>query len=440
MTAAAQPAVVVRENDPFPVANVDWGVSLDALAREADELGHRFAKELGRAGLPIDLDRRTRTLRASGVAGFIGLGRRAVQIVPKFVTGKAAVTDWPASVQPMLRRARRLAFSFCRVPHAGRERLVFLDHVAVAYGHSLERALSDDAIRVYRSYERSGYYLRGTLDVARQLGSGVSHPHVLHYVRDELSADNPFNHLLAWVGAQLVPRVFSAGVRRRLEGALALLPELDGAPRLPAHLPLRPPPQFAQFQEPLELAALVAQGLGGSQSGGHRTSVGYVLDMAKVFEGFVEASLRARLRQPFIPRAQVSNRYAIALNGDRNYYTRPDNVVYQYGTPVLLVDAKYKRLADAEEQRTKKPSNADVYQMAASLLAHQCERGLLVYPRLEGDALLSDGQLRAWQVEGSTKVVLAIALPIGNLGAAGAMESFDAALERAVIDAAAFAA
>jgi 5-methylcytosine-specific restriction enzyme subunit McrC len=171
--------------------------------------------------------------------------------------------------------------------------------------------------------------------------------------------------------------------------------------RRPTQLPSHLPPQYAHWNEAVQLAALLARNLSQLPGGGADAGHALLVDSADLYEGFVERSLQRAIPSwgpDWTVEAQDQRTFAIPQRGTtRSYATKPDNVLYRSGQPALLIDAKYKRLSDAEHQHLKKPSNADIYQLAASAVAHGCRRGLLLYPKLDDD--LKDGELRCWRVE-----------------------------------------
>jgi 5-methylcytosine-specific restriction endonuclease McrBC regulatory subunit McrC len=149
---------------------------------------------------------------------------------------------------------------------------------------------------------------------------------------------------------------------------------------------------------------------------------GVVLGMERLFQDFVENSLiQAARLLPFTGvkvRRQDTRLYALPIEEHlRNYFTRPDNVLYLDGSPALVVDAKYKRLADAEQTSLRKPMNTDVYELVASMTAHDSPHGLLVFPKILGDSDLGDGVVRSWRVEafGKTLRVSAVSLDLASL-------------------------
>ena len=150
----------------------------------------------------------------------------------------------------------------------------------------------------------------------------------------------------------------------------------------------------------MDIATWLARGrsiaLGGAVEG-----AGLVVGMERLYEAFVEKSLSSAIAtlssRSLTVKAQDSKVFAVPEGSTgRPYYTRPDNVIYEGNTPVLLVDAKYKTFVDADAVTAKsRPTNADLYQMASSLVAHGCTKGLLVYPMAAWE---SPSVIRWWSV------------------------------------------
>lgn len=444
ISQARLPAVRLTEGAPVDIRALDWGgASPTEVAGALEKAGSEIERDLRLRGNPLKVQRSAGSiwLRVSGLAGFISVAKRAVQIAPKFATSEEAIESWEQCIVSMLRRARRKGiFALFPAPELSVQRLRFLDHVALAFSSALERAEAGDPIRVFQNKAEEGQFLRGTLDTSRQLQSSLTKPHILHFRVDTLDSDNPFNHLLQWAGRLLLRLAFDGTVIRRLESALDALPALPVPPQLPAHLPGRPPPQFANYFDAVDIASMVVRGTGHGQSAGQLGGYGYALDMESIFEGFIERSLRhvSPLAGPYHAVAQVTRRYATSLSNRRNYFTRPDNVLYEGEQPKLLVDAKYKLLGDTDSGAVLKPLNSDVYQMVASLVSQRCPRGLLIYPRLEGDSLLGDGTMRWWSVDETPYLVGAIALSINDIGNSNGIRAFDHALAHSLREAIAF--
>jgi len=292
--------------------------------------------------------------------------------------------------------------------------------------------LATEPIHTYSLREDRLPVLRGRLNIQRQLASLFDRPHLLECDFDELNTDNAFNHLLRWACARLALLVRDTVTRSRLQAMGWLLPGISGLPRPPSQLPLVVPPQYRAWSEAIDIASLIAVGKSHSLRRGLMSGYGLILGMERIFEEFVESTVSQAVRLLAIPaldvRRQDTTPYAEPTQpGMRRYYTRPDNVVYREGEPALVVDAKYKKLAEAEEGLLKKPRNSDVYQLVGSMTAHACHRGLLLYPKIAGDVDLGDGRLRTWLVDAfdETLTIVALALDLTDVQTAGDLRRLD---------------
>lgn len=113
--------------------------------------------------------------------------------------------------------------------------------------------------------------------------------------------------------------------------------------------------------------------LAGAGRGGVRAA-GFLMDMNRVFEGFVRRALREELglREPAFPEGRgafLDEAGAIRL--------RPDLSWWEQGRCVFVGDAKYKRINHA------RIPNADLYQLLAYATALDLPGGLLIYAKGE---------------------------------------------------------
>jgi 5-methylcytosine-specific restriction enzyme subunit McrC len=402
--------------------------------REVRSKAKQIKHDLGLRPTPLSLEEREEgwSFRAAGIAGMLRVFDTQIQVMPKFVGDEAFGEAWQASVLTMLDRVRRKHYTYSRVRNLGLRKASFIDHVAQAYKDALESALRQEPIHIYRTREETSPFLRGRFAVGRQMQSFIDRPHRIHCEVDYLETDNQFNQLLRWAGNRLAGMAYDGRVRRLLSETVGRLPAVSTLHALPGGLRSSVPPQYKHYAEAIEIASALAKGYAHGQEAGQFSGYGYVLNMEKLFEGFVERTLAAAVEilegEAFTVEPQDTRLYAEAVgHKDRSYYTRPDVVVYQNGAPVLLIDAKYKKFSDAEQGDNSRPEHSDVYQMFASLISHKCERGLLVYPRMLAEGDPGDAKIKMWKVSvvGEPLLIGAVAVDISNLSSKSALENFD---------------
>ncbi|MHB1638829.1 MAG: McrC family protein [Candidatus Dormibacteria bacterium] len=433
----------LRENDWTPLHDLvnEPGGTSDAWRSAAERLGTLLRQSLGLRQSPLQTEilGASVRIRASGIAGTLRLRGLTMDIAPKFISPGTDQASWQNSMFSVLGRAGRSRLAYSRASHLSQAATSFVDHLALAYLDALEAGLATEAIHTYMVREGRLMTLRGRFNLQRQLRAAFDHPHLIECDFDELNTDNTYNHLLHWACGRLVGLVRDSATRSRLLSMGWKLPPVAGPARLPSRFPLPIPPQYRSWTDAVDIASLLAVGKSHAMPRGVLSGYGLVLGMERLFEDFVENSLAHAAR--LVPlnavevRRQDSRLYALPTEEHlRRYFTRPDNVLYVQGKAALVVDAKYKRLADAEETSLRKPTNSDMYQLVASLTAHDCSHGLLVFPKIVGDADLSDGQVRTWHVEafGKTLTLSAAALDLACLQGAEDLRHLDRRLAKVV--------
>jgi 5-methylcytosine-specific restriction enzyme subunit McrC len=432
--------VAARENEWVALAGGPMSAAAERRLRERCRLvGDRLKRDLGLRQSPLSLDvvDGRAQLRIGGVAGTLNLSPElSIQVQPKFAKAAAAAGAWQESVLTILDRTRRRHFTFARSRRLSLRPALFLDHMALAYADALTQALRREPIRVYRTREETAPFLRGQFAVERQLASLLSRPDRIHCNVDYLDTDNVFNQLLHWAGRRFTSAARDARVRREVAAASALLPPVTEPPRVTNRLPLLPPAQYEQFAPALDIASTLARGFAHSEAPGRTSGYGYLVNMERLYERFIEASLKHAV--PLVGAdhsvtSQETRRYAEAQTAAvRSYYTRPDNVIYFDGKPLLLVDAKYKRLEDADEGVLKRPNNGDVYQLFASMAAHRARRGLLIYPTVGAGS--SADTMQVWKVPlGSEAYIGAVTVDLSDLISRAELHEFDVRLATTVL-------
>lgn len=367
-------------------------------------------------------------LQITGIVGSLHLFGVRVEILPKFGDDRS----WHDNVMMLLARAHGARFDLQELRGTDRDRLSFVDHVAQAFSTALDAGLLDGPIETYRDIMHRAPVAKGRIDIPRTVTAALRSPGSIFSWTSELDADNPYNRVLHAAADILLQLVTNRDVRVALQRSRDELPPLPGGLTPPVRWPDRPPLQFAGYAEALEIASAVLQGRDWGIGSAANTAFGYVVGMEKLFEKFVESSLRQAVKLlpsslGASPRSQARTLFAQPLTPRRKaYFTTPDNVVDVQGRPTIIVDAKYKRFADAETGDAGRPSNADVYQMFASMAAHGCRAALLIYP--SSDALKGTPPIWRMKVGMEGAFVMAAGLPISTLRTRTDLDQVDQAL------------
>ncbi len=382
-----------------------------------------------RAGpLSLVYEGSTLVLQITGIVGSLRLFGVRVEILPKFGDDRS----WHDNVMMLLARAHGAKFDLQELRGTDRDRLSFVDHVAQAFSTALDAGLLDGPIETYRDIMYRAPVAKGRIDISRTVTAALCSPGTIVSWTSELDADNPYNRVLHAAADILLRLVTNRDVRAALQRSRDELPPLPQGLPPPVRWPDRPPLQFVGYAEALEIASAVLQGRDWGIGPAASTAFGYVVGMEKLFEKFVESSLRQAVK--LLPlsleasaRSQARTLFAQPETpGRKAYFTTPDNVVDVGGRPTIIVDAKYKRFADAETGDARRPSNADVYQMFASMAAQGCRVALLIYPSSVDLA----GPPPTWRMKVGKEdaFVVAAGIPISDLRTSADLNSVDLAL------------
>ncbi len=241
------------------------------------------------------------------------------------------------------------------------------------------------ALGLHRAYvEQSlhGPFLQGRLDLPAQLRDAHGRKDRVHCRHEDFTADVPCNQVPKTT-AELVLRSPLLGNAARAALRRSLAPFIDvGAVALgPDSFAAAAADRLTEAYRPLlDLCRLLAESLNPGEAAGTSVSPAFLLDMERVFERYCTRHCVAAWDgrevagerwtvsvQPLLrPHAPVARQPDLSM--------RPDLVLNRDGRPVLVVDAKWKRLSRSALV------TSDVYQVLAYCAALGVGRAALMYP------------------------------------------------------------
>ena len=304
------------------------------------------------------------------------------QVKPAGKVGAARIADIEIHIKPKVDIARLLflvgfsahgtAWQLESVPVADVADLV--PAVAQALWRQTERAIHQGLLPGYIVIEESSQILRGRLRESEQLHRHHGLPLPLEIRHDEFTVDIPENRILRAACERMlaVPRVDAESQRmlRRLLRDFADVTPLSRGDSVPIWHASR---LNARYHPALRLAELVLRATSVEHEPGGVAVNGFLLDMPKIFEDFVTVALRETL----VPRygGRVADQDRSHFDEAAQVALRPDIVWKVRGSPVAVIDAKYK---------AEKPAgypNADLYQLLAYCTVLGLRTGHLVYAK-----------------------------------------------------------
>ena len=377
--------VTVFEHDSVPF---DWTTAdVDTLAR--------LRQAVGVDVLAADNAKGRRVLRAGSFVGVVRLGRYTVELLPKLFRATDPGPARPAAagrtVMAML--AYALGLPPRRVEDAPVELGLhdWFEALTRAFARGLAAEWARGPARGYVPVEDDLPAVRGRFRVRDHLARPGRH-HVLPLAFDEFTADTRLNRAFRYVVEQLWEQSRDPDNRRLLAGLRDRMGEVTLVPALP---PAVAPPSLitrltARFGPAFALARLFLTNLVPLPAAGLGHGFAFVLDMNKLFEGFLLGFLtrhKAVALPPglaacrLLPQTAGAGRtLAVRDDGTPVFGLRPDLAFAAGDRFPALADAKYKRLDPAAT--ASGVGQDDFYQAAAYAARYDCPRVVLVYPQL----------------------------------------------------------
>ena len=272
----------------------------------------------------------------------------------------------------------------------------------LALEHLIKRGIRFD----YHRIEEDQRYLRGQLDVVKQMRQPPGGRHIFPIRHDVYLPDRPENRLLKSALMRVCRTTQQPDTWRlshELAGLLAEIPDSKDTQsdfrqwqtdRLMAHYqPIHPWCELV-LGEHMPLAIR-----------GKTHGISLLFPMEKLFERYVEVKLRGQLPTHYTLKSQAASESLCMHNGSSMFQLRPDFLVKQANENILVLDTKWKLLSTTDRENKYGLSQSDFYQLFAYGHKYLAARGdmLLIYPlnRTFTDVLPSfnySHDLRLWVV------------------------------------------
>ena len=415
--------IVVRENARLTTAEVAAGALDEAqVSDSAFDWLCRESARLQRSGARlVQLDDR-RSLRLDSFVGVIETpcGTR-VEILPKITSDAGGASESRRILRLMLERCLDVTPRETAPTDIQTFDAPLTEWVIRQFLHELQRLVKRGVRFDYHAVQEEQRFLRGRLDIMRQLRQPPGRAHLFQIEHDIFDADRAENRLLR-SALDRVCRLTRDARNWRLSHELAtyLAPvpvsrDIDADfrrwrnDRLLAHYqPVRPwCTLILGDQTPLSLL--------GSWHGNS-----LLFPMEKLFERYVEVCLRRTLPEGMALNPQAQSQHLVQHDGQAWFKLIPDFLIVG-GDRTIVMDAKWKRIDESRGNPTDKYglSQADFYQMFAYGQRYLREGGdtLLVYPRTNRfteslPAFSYSGSLRLWVVPFDLELGRVLAPPL----------------------------
>ncbi len=261
----------------------------------------------------------------------------------------------------------------------------------LALDHLLKRGLRFDYLRI----EEEQPFLRGQLDVVRQMRQPPGHQHLFNIRHDVFLPDRPENRLLQ-SALKLVCQSAQDAENWRLAHELGgMLMEMPESSDFAQDFRLWRNDRLMAHYQPLKAwcELILYQHMPTAVSGAFR-GISMLFAMEKLFEGYVEQQLRKVLPKGASLRSQAREKYLCQQDHEKIFQLRPDLMLQLDDRPMIL-DTKWKLLDAGDRIHNYGLSQSDFYQLFAYGQAYLSGKGrlILLYPSYEKfnkDTVISD--------------------------------------------------
>jgi 5-methylcytosine-specific restriction enzyme subunit McrC len=381
--------IVVREYARLTTDPVKATLDRATVSPSAFEWLCNLAAGFSKSGASLLQVENRRWLRLDSYVGIVETPcGTLLEILPKHTddTGDAAVGASRALMVKMLAEFLDLPARTTDKTDIQTFRHTLLEWVMKQFVLSLDHLVKRGLRFDYRRVEEEQRYLRGQLDINKQMRQPPGREHIFNIRHDVFLADRPENRLLK----SALMRVCSSTqqpdtwrLSHELAGLLVEIPDSKDMQsdfrqwrndRLMAHYqPVRPWCELVLGQHmPLAMR-------------GKTHGISLLFPMEKLFERYVESRLRRQLPFPYTLKAQGASHSLCSHQDKRMFRLRPDLLIQRGQQTCLVLDTKWKRISASDTENKYGLSQSDFYQMFAYGHKYLDGKGemLLIYPLTE---------------------------------------------------------
>lgn len=251
----------------------------------------------------------------------------------------------------------------------------------LALDHLLKRGLRFD----YRRVEEEQRYLRGRLDMNKQLRQPPGRAHIFNIRHDLFLADRPENRLLKSALMRVCGLTQQPDTWRLSHELAGLLAEIPDSPNIAADFrQWRSDRLMAHYQPVRPWCELVLGQHMPLAMRGKTRGISLLFPMENLFERYVEVKLRQQLPVSYTLKAQAASQSLCTHQGKSLFHLRPD-LLMQSPQKTVVLDTKWKLLSAADAVNKYGLSQGDFYQMFAYGHRYLSGEGdlILIYPKTE---------------------------------------------------------
>lgn len=313
-------------------------------------------------------------LRALGVAGVIQLTNKVeLEVIPKFLHSQRK-NDWKAPLYLLATLSKHGSILTTERITASSSYLNSLYEIAGRILSQEYQKCKRKPIRQYRKEKFRDYAIDGEIELSKVF---ERHPDGIEQSRIRFDRMNPYNATIQEAMRVVQPFTTDLQVKNVLSRAISEF----GNQGYPSSNKLVVPARNKEWEQIYDLSYDIIHGLGTSYDAGRFVAPGFVVDTWQLWEWLITTGVKIG-NQNRVVLAQNNTKWGFKETNTTRYTINvfPDIEVREKNstyTPLYLVDAKYKLLANPA---TGEVSRSDLYEAFAFCKATSTHEIVLVYP------------------------------------------------------------
>jgi 5-methylcytosine-specific restriction enzyme subunit McrC len=305
-----------------------------------------------------------------------------IEILPKYTEAEESVEDARRLLVSMVLEALQLKPRQGTMSEISTFELPLPEWLASRFLQEASNLLHRGLRQEYRRVGAREVFMRGSLDVERQIRSGPASAHLLSFQHDMFSFDRPENRLIRSAIELVLTSTRSSDNWRSARELCMTMAEVPKSNNVGSDFTLWSGDRLmADYAEIKTLCELVLLRRAPFAIAGLHHGLSMLFPMERLFERYVLASLRKVAPSSMQIRAQTAEQHLCEHDGIGWFRLKPDIIICD-GVETWIVDTKWKLLS-SDPSRQYELSQSDFYQLFAYGQKYLNGSGdlFLVYPR-----------------------------------------------------------
>jgi len=259
---------------------------------------------------------------------------------------------------------------------------VFITQFLDSVNTLVKRGLRSD----YVKQEDNLFFLKGKLQVGKQIRHNSINKHKFCVEYDEFLQDRPVNRLLHAALQKVASYTRSARNQKLLRELRFVFDEIPISRNVKQDFSqVKLDRGMSYYQSPLAWTRLILEGFSPLTMKDTNSAFSLLFPMEAVFESYVESILKKQMPDGLQVRGQVRAEYLVSHKNKDMFNLKPDLVIYKEQKIHAVLDTKWK-LIDGGGKDKYGISQADMYQMFAYGHKYLAGKGdiVLIYPQHDG--------------------------------------------------------